>query len=223
MMSETIEQSRGHLWIAEHARPFAKSEVGRDNHRGPFVEAADHVEQKLSASLSERQIAKLIEDDEVEAGEIIGEATLAARPSFGLKPVDQIDGVEEPATRSGSDTTARDRHRQMRLARSGPADQDDVALLSDEATVGEIAHQALIDRCPFELEAVDILGKWQFGDGQLVFDRTRLLLRDLGLQQIARESLRFMLPLDRRREDLVPRVWLRQPEDRLRRSSCRRA
>jgi len=61
MVSETIEQSRGHLRVAEHARPFAKSEVGRDNHRGPFVEAADHVEQKLSASLSERQIAEPIE------------------------------------------------------------------------------------------------------------------------------------------------------------------
>ena len=36
------------------------------------------MEQKLSASLSERQIAKLIEDDEVEAGDIIGEATLPA-------------------------------------------------------------------------------------------------------------------------------------------------
>jgi len=27
MMGETIEQSRRHLRIAEHARPFAKSEI----------------------------------------------------------------------------------------------------------------------------------------------------------------------------------------------------
>src|ERR1700712_3596385 len=101
MVSETIEQSRGHLWIAEHARPFAKSEVGRDNHRGPFVETADHVEQKLPASLREWQVAEFIEDDEVETREVIGEPTLPARPSFGLEPVDQIDGIEEPATRSG--------------------------------------------------------------------------------------------------------------------------
>ena len=100
MMGQTIEQSRGHLRIAEHARPFAEGEIGGDDHRRPFVEAADHVEQKLSTGLSERQIAKLIEDDEVETGEIIGEATLTARPPFGFKPVDQIDGVEEPAARA---------------------------------------------------------------------------------------------------------------------------
>src|ERR1019366_1156744 len=142
MMGETIEQSRGHLWIAEHARPFAKSEIGRHDHRGALVEAADHMEQKLPAGLREREIAELIEDDEVEAAEIIGEPPLPAGPSFGLEPVNQIDGVEEPAARSGADTSARDRHRQMRLARAGPANQNDVALLRDEAAAGEIAHQA---------------------------------------------------------------------------------
>ena len=77
------------------------------------------MEQKLSASLGERQIAEFIEDDEVEAREIIGEASLAAGPSFGLEPVDEIDGVEETAARSGADAAARDRDRQMRLARAG--------------------------------------------------------------------------------------------------------
>jgi hypothetical protein len=43
--------------IAEHARPFAKGEIGRDDHRGPLIEAADQMEQELSASLGERQIA----------------------------------------------------------------------------------------------------------------------------------------------------------------------
>jgi len=66
MMGETIEQSRGHLRITEHARPFAKSEVGRHDHRGPLVEAADQMEQKLSTSLGKWQIAELIEDDEVQ-------------------------------------------------------------------------------------------------------------------------------------------------------------
>src|SRR6516164_4618665 len=116
MMRETVEQGRCHLRIAEHARPLAKGQIGGHDHRGPLVEAANQMEQKLSASLGERQIAEFIEDDEVEAREIIGEARLATRPSFGLEPIDKIDGVEEPATRSGADATARDRHRQMRLA-----------------------------------------------------------------------------------------------------------
>ena len=53
------------------------------------------MKQELSASLSERQIAELIEDDEVEAGEIIGEPSLAAPPPFSLEPIDQIDGIVE--------------------------------------------------------------------------------------------------------------------------------
>ncbi len=91
----------------------------------------------------------------------------------------------------------------MRLARSGSADQDDVALLGDEAAAGEIAHESLVDRRALEGEVVDVLGQRQLGDGELVLDRARLLLRDLGLQQIADEALRFMLALERRGERLV--------------------
>src|ERR1035441_8250654 len=68
MMSETVEQSRCHLRIAEHAGPFAERQIGRHDHRGALVEAADQMEQELSASLCEWQVTKFIEDDEVEAG-----------------------------------------------------------------------------------------------------------------------------------------------------------
>jgi hypothetical protein len=40
------------------------------------------VEQELTTGLSERQIAKLIEDDEVEACEVIGHPTLLAVARF---------------------------------------------------------------------------------------------------------------------------------------------
>jgi hypothetical protein len=219
MVGETIEQSRRHLRVAEHARPFAKGEIGRDDHRGPLIETADQMEQELSASLGERQVTEFIEDDEVDAREIVGETTGAAGPTLCLQPVDEIDGVEEPTTRPATDATASDRHREVCLAGAGPADQHDVALLGDEAATGEIAHQAFVDWRVVEGEAIDILGQRQLGDRQLVLDRARLLLRDLGLEQIAREALRFMPTFERGGEDLVPRVWLRQPEDRLRRSS----
>jgi TolB-like protein len=77
---------------------------------------------------------------------------------------------------------------EMRLARSGSADQDGIALLSDEAAAGEIAHQRLVDRRVLECEVVDVLGQRQLGDRELVLDRARLLFRDLGLQEIADEA-----------------------------------
>ena len=80
----------------------------------------------------------------------------------------------------------------MRLAGAGSADQDYVALLSDESGAGKIAHQMLINRRVFERKVIDIFGKWHLGDGELISDRTRLLLRYFGLQQIADELLRLV-------------------------------
>jgi hypothetical protein len=77
------------------------------------------VEQQLPAGLSEGEIAKFVEDDEVEAREVIGEPSLAAGARFGLELVDEIDGGEEAPPRSGADAASRDGDRQMRLAGSG--------------------------------------------------------------------------------------------------------
>jgi len=102
MVSETIEQRRRHLRIAEHARPFAESEVGGDDNRCPLVKTADQVEQQLPAGLGEGEITQFVEDDEVEAGEIIGKSSLATGAGLSLELVDEIDGNEvSPARRTG--------------------------------------------------------------------------------------------------------------------------
>ena len=83
--------------ITEHARPFAEGKVGGDDDRGALIEPADQMEQQLPAGLSERQIAQFVENDEVEAGEIVGQASLTAGASLIFETVDQIDnGVEPP-------------------------------------------------------------------------------------------------------------------------------
>jgi hypothetical protein len=65
-----------------------------------------------------------------------------------------------------------------------------VELLGNEGAAGEAAHQIRIDRRVLEHKAVDINGDGQLGDGELVSDRTRLLLRYLGPEQIADQLLR---------------------------------
>ena len=47
-----------------------------------------------------------------------------------------------------------------------------------------------------ELEVGDVLGKRQLGDGELVLDRTGVLLVDLRVEQIADDALGFMLSFD---------------------------
>ena len=108
VMSETVEQGRGHFRIAEDARPFAESEIGGDEDRGALIETADEMEEQLASGLGEGQIAEFVEDDEVEPGEMIGDATLSAGAGLGLELVDEIDGGEEPSARSAANAIARD-------------------------------------------------------------------------------------------------------------------
>jgi hypothetical protein len=59
------------------------------------AQAADQVEQQLPAGLSEGEIAEFVEDNEVEAGEIIGKASLPTGAGLPLELVDEVDGGEE--------------------------------------------------------------------------------------------------------------------------------
>ena len=95
MVGQPVEERGGHLGIAEHLWPFAERQVGGDDNRGLFVEAADEMEQQLPARQRERQIAELIEDDEIDPRQMIGDASRFTGAGLGLEPVDQIDGVEE--------------------------------------------------------------------------------------------------------------------------------
>ena len=83
-MRETIQERGGHLWVAKDAGPFTEGEICCDDDRRAFVETADQVEQELAAGLRERKIAELVENDEVEPGEIIGEPPLTARSTLGF-------------------------------------------------------------------------------------------------------------------------------------------
>ena len=66
------------------------------------------MEQQLPAGLGEREIAEFVEDDEVEAGQVIGDASVAAGSTFGLELVDEVDRGEEAPARSGADAAAGD-------------------------------------------------------------------------------------------------------------------
>jgi hypothetical protein len=60
----------------------------------------------------------------------------------------------------------------------------------------QITDQRLVDRRAGEVKVVDVLGQRQPGDGQLVFDRARLLLGDLSAQEIADNAWRLVPTLD---------------------------
>jgi hypothetical protein len=53
VVGQAIEQRGGHLGVTEDAGPFTECEVGGDDDRGPFVQTANEMEQKLPAGLCE--------------------------------------------------------------------------------------------------------------------------------------------------------------------------
>src|SRR6185437_15018909 len=133
--------------------------------RGALVEAADQVEEELAAGLGEGQIAELVEHDEVEPGQVIGQPPLAAGTGLALQAVDEVDdGVEAPSG-AATDAGAGDRDSEMAFAGAGATHQHGVALLGEEAAGGELADQGLVDRRAGEVELVEVFGQRQLGDG----------------------------------------------------------
>jgi len=203
VVGQTIQQRAGHLGVHKDTRPFTKGEIGRHDDGGALIELADQIEQQLTTGLGEGEIAEFIEHDEVFPDEIFRDPSLPSASRFGLEPIDEIDGVVKAAAFAGANAIASDGDGQMCLSGAGAADQDAIALLDEKVALGEIAHEALVDRCPGELEVVEILRQGKLGDRDLIFDRARLFFADFGLQKIANDVRRLILSLDAGRHDLI--------------------
>ena len=68
-MCETIEQRGRHFRIAEHGGPFAEAQVRRDDDARALLEFAEQMKEQRPSGGVERQVAELVENDEVGIGE----------------------------------------------------------------------------------------------------------------------------------------------------------
>ena len=101
MIGQPIEHGGGHFGAAEDLWPIGEGEVGGDQQGGVLVEFADQVEQQLSAGLAERVVVEFIDDDEVVAQQLLGEASAAAGGLLPLELVDEVDKIDCAAASSG--------------------------------------------------------------------------------------------------------------------------
>src|SRR3954451_15704471 len=97
VVGEPVEHGGCHFGVTEDLGPVGECQVGGDQQRGVLVELADQMEQQLAAGLAERQITKLIDDNEIVAQQLLGQTATTAGSLFLLELVDQIDEVEEAA------------------------------------------------------------------------------------------------------------------------------
>ena len=73
MVGQAVEESGGHLGIAEDRGPFAEAQIGGADDTGALVELAQQVEQQGATRGTEGQIAELVEDDEVGVDQAAGD------------------------------------------------------------------------------------------------------------------------------------------------------
>lgn len=117
MVSQSIQQSRGHLFIYKHCRPFGKAEVGGNDDAGPLIELADQMEQQCATSLAEGQVTQLIQYHQIGVDQPVGYPPLLPGLFLLFQCVNQFNGGEEPYSLSVLlDGLHRYRCRQMSFA-----------------------------------------------------------------------------------------------------------
>lgn len=70
MMGEAIEERAREAFAAKHAGPFIKGQVGRNEGSPALIAAAKDFEESLRPHCRKRDIAQLIDDEEVDGGQV---------------------------------------------------------------------------------------------------------------------------------------------------------
>src|SRR3984885_5395039 len=103
------------------------------------------MEAQRSAGDAERQVTKLVEDDEIGVGEPGCDLAGFALKLLLFESVDEFDGGEEPyALAVMLDGLDADRGGEMRLACAGAADQDDIVGVFQELAAMELTRERLV-------------------------------------------------------------------------------
>src|ERR1700734_4375252 len=146
------------------------------------------MEEQGSAGSAERQVTKLVEDDEIGVGEPRRDLAGFALKLLLFESVDEFDGGEEPdALAVMLDGLDADRGGEMRLPRAGAADQDDIMGVIQELAAVELTCERLVDLAAGEVEAGKIAIVWKAGGLELIGRRSDLSVGRLGLQELRQD------------------------------------
>src|ERR1700677_235692 len=156
-VGKTIEQRGRHLRVAEHGGPLAEAEIGRDDDAGALVELAQQMEEQGPAGGAERQVAKLVEDDEIGVGEPRRDLAWFALKLLLFESVDEFDGGKEPdALAVMLDGLDADRRGEGRFACARAADQAAILRIFQELAAMELSYERLVDFAAGEVEAGEV-------------------------------------------------------------------
>src|SRR5438477_6508948 len=150
------------------------------------------MEQQLAARLAEWQIAKLVDDDEVIAQQLLGKASTSASGLLLFELIDQIDQIEEAPPGPGADDRRGDTDTEMGLAGAGSADEDGVAPVVEESAGCQLTDFALIDRCVGKDKAVEVFQHRELGAADAIADGPGLPVSALRPDQAGEERIELL-------------------------------
>ena len=146
------------------------------------------MEEQRSAGGAERQVTKLVEDDEIGVGEPRRDLAWFALKLLLFESVDEFDGGEEPdALAVMLDGLDADRRGEVRFACARAADQDDIVSIFQELAAMELSYERLVDFATGEVEAGKVAIVWETGRLELVGRRSDLPVGRLRLQELRQD------------------------------------
>ena len=73
-MSEPVQQGLGEPFAAHNLNPVLEGQIGGDDQAGAFIGPTNRLEEQFGSGFRERDVAQLIQDDELEAFELLVKA-----------------------------------------------------------------------------------------------------------------------------------------------------
>ena len=144
-MQEPVENGGRHDVVSEDLAPLFEGLIGRDDDRTLFVALGDELEEELGGLLGEREIAKLIDDQEVGSAKLVEEDAESAGDIGGSQLGGDLLCSEEQDAFTSMGGLDAERDRQVRFADTRSTDEQDVLGGSEELQRGQFADQLLVD------------------------------------------------------------------------------
>ena len=145
MVDQAVHDGDRHVVVGEELTPGGEVLVGGDDHRAVLVQGIDQLEQVVSGLAVHRQVAQLVDDQQVELlqrGDLLFQLTLDLG-QFQLLHQGQRGGEQHLV--AGLDGLLADADGQVGLAHPRRADEHQVGALVDELEVQQLVDLALGD------------------------------------------------------------------------------
>ena len=113
VMEQPIQQGRGDDGVAEHLAPLCKAAVGRQDHGSALITRVDQLEEQVPGGSAQRDVADLVDDQQLGAAEIADALPQAPLPVGLGQAVDDVGQRAEVNTTPGPDRLDAKSHGKM--------------------------------------------------------------------------------------------------------------